>query len=123
MSEMCDGYGSSRMIHHTLYADISSVGRARKESSCRFVQQTNLHSKHVVTGSSPVYPLLVFMPTHVDTKQLLPGSPNIPSSPGYFFRTLAQLVEHMIHTHMVGCSIQPRATIESIRLSLLRHER
>lgn len=94
-----------------------------KESRCRFVQQTNLQMAHGVTGSSPVYPPPVFMPTHVNTKQLQTRVPNIPSSPGYFFRTLAQLVEHMIHTHMVGCSIQPRATIESIRLSLLRHER
>lgn len=79
--------------------------------------------EHVVTGSSPVYPPPVFMPTHVDTKQLQPGCQTSLRRPGIFFRMLAQLVEHMIHTHMVGCSIQPHATIESIRLSLLRHER
>lgn len=94
-----------------------------KESRCRFVQQTILQMTHGVTGSSPVYPPPVFMPTHVDTKQLQPGCLTSLRRPGIFFRTLAQLVEHMIHTHMVGCSIQPRATNESIRLSLLRHER
>ena len=57
-----------------------------KESCIRFVQQTNLQMAHGVTGSSPVYPPPVFMPTPVDTKQLQTRVLNTSlRRPGIFF--------------------------------------